>query len=1562
MAEAAELHPSNRPAHAEDIERLLTELGADPSRGLTPAEAAERLAKSGENRLSDPPQKSMVVRLLGQFASPLVLTLVGAAVIATVVGLSNRAESGFLVRFGDALAILLIVVINAVLGLVQERRAEAALSALKSMTAPTARVFRDGASSMINASELVPGDILEMEAGDFVPADARLLATVDFAAEEAALTGESEGTEKNARQPLADDAPLAERCTMVFLGTTVVRGKGRAVVVATGAQTELGKIGEMISHAEQEKTPLEQRLDRFGQRVLWACIGTSILLFAWGILRGGRAWHDVLLEAVSFAVAAIPEGLPAITTITLALGMQRMAKKGAVVRKLLAVETLGAASVICTDKTGTLTRNEMTVRLVYAARRRYRVAGEGYEPVGEIAGEDGKTPEHLPPTLDYLLSTAALCTNARLDWNGEARAWKVIGDPTEGALLALAAKGGRDKESVSVRHTVLRELPFDSDRKRMTIVTLDRDGREVAHVKGGLDVLLPLCADIATDEGARPITAEDRALVEREAERMTGEALRVLAIARRVRPRDNPEEALTLLGLVAMKDPPRRGVKEAIRLCAEAGVRTVMITGDHPLTAVAIARELELWVAGDEVITGVDLAKLGDDELRARAMKLRIFARTTAEQKLRIVNAYRALGHVVAMTGDGVNDAPALKQAHIGVAMGRSGTDVARQAADLVLSDDNFVTIVDAVREGRSIYRNIQKFIFFLLSSNAGLAVAVFVVSFLNGALPPTPLQILWINLVTNGLPALALGVDPPDPGHMKERPRPASAGLLGARDFAGVAFVGAFMGLCAVSLYFLFSPARSHEGAAFPRAMAFSLLALSPLFHAWSCRSPTESIFRMIPRLSFPLLVACVLSAAVHLLSVLVPGLRPVFRTFPMDEGEWLLVLGLSFAIVPAVEITKLVGRMRRAWLKIAVVAFLLLPTRAEADGIAIRPDMVAPGEIKIDGITREWSTGMTQLGKTILGSPGPDLGMRGAFAYDETNLYVAAEFKDPRLVRVSCSELEDHASLLIAFPTTGGNYVLHEVELFPGDPGKAPGCVKMKGRGALPGAKIVEAPKGVPSLYSFEAAIPWSSFPEAARTRVGLRAALRYYDGDGRAVQAVLGTSTDVAPADLPRFAIDAEQSLEDGLLREKRITSPPFRDRVADVAGDGMLERVAVYDRYMVILGPHFRGGREYYFADLGVDVAAGQMPMFEVRDLNGDGKAEIVMRKRAGSAGEWRETLVVLGMAKGEAPAVLFQHETGLHAGGGTVTDDVRFGAEGGKPTIEITAGNAVGYSAASYREPVETSMEPLLLPWGPVKAQTFQWTGTGFAKVREEKRARGAAAPAMAAETELAPAAPVQTVRSHPPLPEEMQEQVYALYKRERRVPAGDKPRFDVVADLAEDARGERLLLQDRDLVIFGKGYRGGAGYAFVTLDQFADPADIADVSARDITGDGKAEILVRGVVRVSPSKELKLGKGAVVEREVVLVYGVSPQGISRVFGAETGRALGNRRVAGTLAFVPSGRGMDIELRPGRAFGFTERTYPFGQDRGPSGGLEPLLLPWGGQPAARYHWNGASFAR
>ncbi|MGK4003336.1 cation-translocating P-type ATPase [Sorangium sp. So ce1036] len=902
------------PVHAEEVGAFLERVGVSSAGGLTDAEAQRRLAEHGKNRLPETKKKSALVRILEQFANPLVLTLLAAAAIAVVVGVTADRTESFLHRFGDAIAILLIVVLNAFLGYYQERRAEAALDALQKLSAPNARVRRGGKTLVIPAEDVVPGDILELEAGDAIAADARLVQTISFATEEAALTGESAAAVKDALAPVARDAPLGDRVTMVFTGTSVVRGKGRAVVTSTGVSTELGRIGEMIRSVGEQKTPLEERLDRFGAIILRVCLALSAVLLGWGFLRGGRPWHELLLEGVSLAVAAIPEGLPAITTITLALGMQRMARRGAIVRKLPAVETLGAATVIASDKTGTLTQNEMTVRNLYAGGRRFTVAGEGYSPIGAIRDEKGAEVAELPAPLMYLLSTAALCNNASLHEDQATGRWTIVGDPTEAALLTVAAKGDLSRESVAPSHAFVHELPFDSDRKRMTVITRDDRGRDIAHVKGSVDVLLPLCVKFADDKGVRALTDDDRRAILAEADRLSANALRVLAICRRVRVsmnEDDVERELTFLGLVGMMDPPRPGVKEAVAECKRAGIRAVMITGDHRLTATAIAKEIGLWDEGDEALSGSELAAMSDEELARRIMHLRVFARTTAEQKLRLVRAFKAHGHIVAMTGDGVNDAPALREAHIGVAMGRGGTDVARQAADLVLADDNFATIVEAVREGRAIYRNIQKFIFFLLSSNMGLLVAVFVVSFFGKWPPLTPLMILWINLVTNGLPALALGIDPPDPKLMSEAPRPRDEGLLIRRDYLGILYVGTFMGLAAVALYA--TSAQDEQSLLRTRALAFSLLALSPLFHAWSCRSPVTSLFGSKPLISVPLLLAVAASAAIHLVALLVPALRPVFRTYAMSADEWMLLLVLSALIVPAVEIAKLVYRRIR-------------------------------------------------------------------------------------------------------------------------------------------------------------------------------------------------------------------------------------------------------------------------------------------------------------------------------------------------------------------------------------------------------------------------------------------------------------------------------------------------------------------------------------------------------------------------------------------------------------------------------------------------------------------------
>ncbi|WP_394821943.1 cation-translocating P-type ATPase [Pendulispora albinea] len=917
----------------EPVEKVLQRLKSDPARGLTDAEAQSRLARDGRNELPPPPKPSALKRFFNQFANPIVLTLLVAAVIALINGATQDTSGPFLVRFGDAIAIFLIVALNAVLGYYQEQRAEAALDALQKMQTPSARVRRDDKVVVLNAVELVAGDILEIEAGDAVPADARLLQTINLATEESALTGESVPVGKDARGQVPADAPLGDRANMLFVGSNVVRGKGRALVVATGTRTELGKLSELIRGAGGDRvTPLEQKLDEFGKRILLTCLGLSVLLFARGMWKGDRSWHELLLEAVSLAVAAIPEGLPAITTITLALGMQRMAKRGAIVRKLAAVETLGAATVICSDKTGTLTQNEMTVTRIHCGRRSYEVTGVGYDPRGSIVGDSGDIVDTPGKPLRHLLQIVALCNNAELDIDDNGK-WCAIGDPTEAALLTLSAKGGLPKESVLPTHQLLKELPFDSDRKRMTILTLDAKGREVVHTKGSADVLLPLCTYFEDEDGIREMTAADRENIERELGRMSEQQLRVLAVARRIlgkRPDSSPvsgpsfvdsmpailphpielEESLTFVGLVGMIDPPRPGVKEAVAACARAQVRAVMITGDHKLTAIAIARELGLWDEGALALTGAELEKLSPEELEKRVEHVRVFARVTAEQKLRIVRAFKNLGHVVAMTGDGVNDAPALREAHIGVAMGKNGTDVARQAADMVIADDNFATIVEAVREGRAIYRNIQKFIFFLLSANAGLLVTVFVASFLD--VPPlTPLMILWINLVTNGLPALALGVDPPDPTQMNEPPRKTNTGLLRTREYVGIVFVGLWMGGAALLTYFwpwnhgIGGAARVEE-----RAAAFTLLALSPLLHALSCRSATASIAALKPKVSVPLALAIVLSAAIHSVAVFVPALRPVFRTYLMTGAEWLILFLLSASIVPGVELMKLVQR----------------------------------------------------------------------------------------------------------------------------------------------------------------------------------------------------------------------------------------------------------------------------------------------------------------------------------------------------------------------------------------------------------------------------------------------------------------------------------------------------------------------------------------------------------------------------------------------------------------------------------------------------------------------------
>ena len=898
-----------KPWHAMDALEVSRYWDTDAQRGLSPDEVEARRARLGPNSLPEAPKPSAIKQFLGQFANPFVGALLAAAVIALVVALTGDASEG-IGRFTDTAAILLIVSINAVLGFLQERKAEAALDALQKMAAPNAKVVRGGAVAILPAAALVPGDLVELEAGDSIPADLRVIEAIDFSTEESALTGESTPVAKVAARTLAEDATLAERTNMVYLGTAVVRGRARAIVAQTGAHTELGRIGAMIRSAEREVTPLEQRLERLGKGILAICLAISVLLFVIGIVRGSQHWTVLLLTAVSLAVAAIPEGLPAITTITLALGMQRMALRNAIVRKLPAVETLGCTTVICTDKTGTLTQNAMTVRVVETADQVFDVSGEGYDPTGSFTS-DGAKLDDLPETLRRLLTAAALCTTASVERTPEGA--KVIGDPTEAALVVLAQKADLERDELKQMGEIVRELPFDSDRKRMSVVVRWPDGRTMAQVKGSPDLLLPRCTHVRMRDGVKALDDAERTRLLERNEHYASQALRVLAIAEREDPGEDPEQGLTFLGFTAMIDPPRPEAKVAVAECRSAGIQVVMITGDHRLTAVAIAKELGFWHDDSIAMTGDELEHTDDQKLREIADRVAVFARVTAEQKLRIVRALKRRGNVTAMTGDGVNDAPALRESQIGVAMGKGGTDVAREAADMVLADDNFATIVVAVGEGRAIFRNIQKFIFFLNSSNAGLVIAVIVSSFFDWMLPLTPLQLLWINLVTNGLPALALGVDPPDAGQMQEKPRAVSEGIIGRREYGGIALVGAVMGLAALGIYMLpdWAPdvisAGDHAArGARARTMAFTMLAISPLFHAFNCRSPLLSIFKTGLFTNRYLWGAVLISGAVHMMTF-VPAFHPVFKTTWLTGTEWAIVLGLSFLPVPIVEILKL-------------------------------------------------------------------------------------------------------------------------------------------------------------------------------------------------------------------------------------------------------------------------------------------------------------------------------------------------------------------------------------------------------------------------------------------------------------------------------------------------------------------------------------------------------------------------------------------------------------------------------------------------------------------------------
>ncbi len=879
--------------------------GSRIDRGLTDAEAAERLLRSGPNRLPETPAPSLARRLFEQIANFTVLALLAAAVLAGVLSIvSPLPGQTFVERFGDSIAILAIVVLNALLGLAQEARAEHALEALRNLTAPAARVVRGDHTIDVPAAELVPGDLMLLEEGDRVAADVRLVSARDLEVEEAALTGESLPVSKDATAELPAETPLAERCTMAFMGTRVARGRGCGIVSNTGVHTELGAIAGMLARVKPEETPLEKDLERFGQRVVIGCVAISVIVFVAGKVFTHQSARELFLVAVALAVAAIPEGLPAVTTIVLALGTQRMAKRNALVRRLPAVETLGCTQVICTDKTGTLTQNAMTVRQLWVGGIRYDVGGDSRSPTGAItARSEGADPRDLA----LALRAAAHGIGARVAL-GDHGQLEVQGDPTEGALLALAWKGGQQSHG-----HLLHERPFTSER-RMASVVVEEGGAPRAWVRGAPEVVLARARSIARGGAVVALGEADHDAIAGEAARWAGRAMRVIALATTTG-EGAPEEDLTFVGLVGIVDPPRSEVREAVQAARRAGIRTIMITGDHPATARAVAEEIGLWESGTEgapegplILTGRDIDEMEQQRLEQQIDRLAVVARAAPEHKLRIVEALKARGLICAMTGDGVNDAPAVRSANIGVAMGRTGTDVTKEAADLVLADDNYATILAAVAEGRAIYSNIRKFVFFLLSSNAGAVLVVLVAALLGWDAPLAPIQILWINLITNGLPALALGVEAREPVQMNVPPRQPGGAIVSFHEYIEILVVGAVMAATAlVAFHHTLHHAPPEEALTRARTVCFAILAIGPLFHAFNCRSQISSTFKLGLFTNRALWGATLVGIVLEAATIHVRALHPIFKTGPIDLAAGLWIGGMSLLPLVLGELVKL-------------------------------------------------------------------------------------------------------------------------------------------------------------------------------------------------------------------------------------------------------------------------------------------------------------------------------------------------------------------------------------------------------------------------------------------------------------------------------------------------------------------------------------------------------------------------------------------------------------------------------------------------------------------------------
>ncbi len=863
MADRAQALPAQRDWHTLSAEQSARHLHVDTVTGLSVADAAARLERHGPNQLPEGRRRTPWRMLLDQFMDFMILVLIAAAIVSGIVG-----------ELTDTLAIVVIVLLNAAIGFAQEWRAERAMAALRSMAAPSARVRRDGSVCELPAAELVPGDVVLLEAGNVVPADLRLLEAAQLRIAEAALTGESQPVDKHTGVLADAQLPLGDRSNMAWKGTLVANGRSIGIVVATGIRTELGRIARLLDEAEEVKTPLQKRLARFGARLAWAVLAICAIVFAAGLARGEPPIL-MFLTAISLAVAAIPEALPAVVAISLALGAARMVKKNALIRRLPAVETLGSITYICSDKTGTLTQNRMRAEA-------FLVRGK------EGGGEPWPS----------LLRALALVNDATPDADGV-----LCGDPTEVALLEAAIERQQDKAALESQFPRHGEFPFDSERKRMA--TVHADGAAfIACVKGAPEAVLEHCPWQLTAQGPVPLDADEMLA---HAERMAARGLRVLAFAERrmdALPVDigDAENDLTFLGLVGLMDPPREEAAAAVAECRAAGIVPVMITGDHPATARAIAERIGILDGGGRVVTGVELATLADADFAAQVRGIRVYARVDPEQKIRIVRALQAAGEFVAMTGDGVNDAPALKRADIGVAMGKGGTDVAREAAHMVLLDDNFATIVHAVREGRRIFDNIRKFIKYTMTSNSGEIWTIFLAPFLGLPIPLLPIHILWINLVTDGLPGLALAAERSERDIMRRPPRPPLESIFAHGMWQHILWVGLLMGGVCLTL----QAWAWHTGAAHWQSMVFTVLCLSQLGHVLAIRSEKDSVFRIGFASNRLLLVTVVGTVLLQLATLYVPALNPIFKTEPLDWDELAICLILSTVVFFAVEAEK--------------------------------------------------------------------------------------------------------------------------------------------------------------------------------------------------------------------------------------------------------------------------------------------------------------------------------------------------------------------------------------------------------------------------------------------------------------------------------------------------------------------------------------------------------------------------------------------------------------------------------------------------------------------------------